>query len=349
LLVKSAFPPLVGASSAHDKTNPPDPREPSSLFHPPRAASPPGRFRKVLWLPVGIVAAIVVISCANYQHFRELPATTLGSTYVGMDECTQCHEEIFENFRATSHGHMRGDKGESCEACHGPGSQHVEAGEDFIVMPNDANCLACHGGSHKTARGPRHTDRKVVMDWQFSDHKMAGVKCIDCHNPHSTTHKALRAKPEFQVQNIDPASALCLSCHQDILGRISMPYHHPIREGAMGCTDCHNPHGSQKRQLLAKNETCTKCHQAQQGLFAREHQPVAEDCSICHDPHGSPVPKMTRVGQPMLCLQCHSLTHNRHNAVALAGGGKISPAALRDCTACHGAIHGSDIDAYFRH
>jgi DmsE family decaheme c-type cytochrome len=297
-----------------------------------------------MWLALGAVLATVVISCTTFEFSREAPATTPGATYVGMKECSACHEEdVMKDQKAQVHGRLRGDTGESCEICHGPANKHVEAGEGFIVMPNDANCLTCHNGSHPLAT----SDRKVLMDWFFAGHKTAGVKCIDCHQIHGTAPKALRLKPEFQVQNIDAKSGLCLSCHQEVLGRLSMPFHHPIREGAMSCTDCHNPHSNQSRQLLAKNETCTKCHQAQQGLFVREHQPVAEDCTICHEPHGSPMPKMVKIGQPMLCLQCHSLTRNRHNLVS--GVGNPSPAALRDCTACHGSIHGSDIDAYFRH
>jgi DmsE family decaheme c-type cytochrome len=311
--------------------------------------------KRRLLLAGSLILATVVISCTTYQFAREQPATTPGATYVGMDSCTVCHDDITTPYKTTAHGRLRGDRGESCEACHGPGSIHVEEGEGSIVMPNDASCLACHAGTHAGIHPGtdrlRNTDRKVLMDWNFAGHKAAGVKCIDCHDPHSANHKALRLTPEFQVQNIDSTSALCLSCHQEILGRLSMPFHHPIREGAMSCTDCHNPHSNQSRQLLAKNETCAKCHQAQQGPFAREHQPVVEDCTICHDPHGSPVPKMARIGQPMLCLQCHALTHNRHNAVASTDlrGTAISPAALRDCAACHGSIHGSDIDGYFRH
>jgi DmsE family decaheme c-type cytochrome len=297
-----------------------------------------------IWVALGGSFAVVVIACATFEFSREEPATTPGAEYVGMEECLTCHDEdLMKDQRAQVHLRLPGDTGESCEVCHGPGSIHADEEEGFIASPNDANCLTCHRGSHPLAG----TDRKVVMDWFFAGHKTAGVKCIDCHEIHGTNPTALHAKPEFQVQNIDAGSALCVSCHQEVLGRISMPYRHPLREGAMSCTDCHNPHSNQSRQLLAKNETCVKCHQAQQGLFAREHQPVAEDCTLCHDPHGSPVPNMASVGQPMLCLQCHSLTLNRHNLVS--GVGNPSPAALRDCTACHGSIHGSDIDAYFRH
>lgn len=324
------------------RTNPIETRAAASP--PPEEERRPAKrcLKKSLLLGGGVMVATALISCTTFQLAREQPATVPGAEYVGMEDCTLCHEEVMANYKATAHGHLRGDvKGESCEACHGPGSKHVEAGEGSIVMPNAANCLECHSGNHHL----KNTDQKVLMDWNFAGHRMAGLNCTDCHNPHLTTYKALRIKPEFQVQNIDAKSALCLSCHQEVLGRLSMPYHHPIREGAMSCTDCHNPHSSQSRQLLAKNETCAKCHQAQQGPFSREHPPVAEDCTICHEPHGSPVSRMARVGEPMLCLQCHSLTQNRHNNVA----GQISPAALRDCTACHGSIHGSDMDGYFRH
>jgi DmsE family decaheme c-type cytochrome len=307
------------------------------------------RGKSLLWICVAGLIALVVISCSSYNTYREAPAGTPGAKYIGMNACTECHEDLVEEFKFTSHGHMRGDISRSCEACHGPGSIHAEEGEHSIVMPNDANCLACHGrnphGGANASSGSYASNKRALIDWKFASHKRAGVKCIDCHSSHSTDRLGLKTDKTFQIQHTDAASALCLSCHQDILARISMPYHHPIREGAMSCLSCHDPHGNMSRQLLSKNETCFKCHQAQQGPFSREHQPVVEDCTICHDPHGSPVPKMTRVGQPMLCLQCHPLTMNRHQTM----GTIVSPAALRDCTACHGAIHGSDIEPYFRH
>jgi DmsE family decaheme c-type cytochrome len=286
-----------------------------------------------------------VISCTTYNYVRERPATTPGAHYVGVASCAQCHDglidDIMQPFAFTAHGSLLAKNEHACESCHGPGSIHVEEGEGSIVLPNDASCLECHIGHDKH----KHTARKSLMDWNFAEHKRAGVKCIDCHDPHSPGAKGIRSRPEFQFQHTDATSSLCLSCHQEIAGRISMPYHHMIREGAMSCTSCHNPHSNMSRSLLVRNETCVKCHQAQQGPFAREHQPVVEGCTTCHDPHGSPVPKMVKIAQPMLCLQCHPLTMNRHQSF----GTTVSPAALRDCTSCHGAIHGSDIEPYLRH
>jgi DmsE family decaheme c-type cytochrome len=300
----------------------------------------PGKFGM---LSVALLVAIGAVSCATYNLMREEPATTPGASVTGSKSCLECHEDAVKAFDLTTHGPLSRKNAQMCESCHGPASLHIQSGGEtnLIVRPNDASCLVCHmdGGDHA------HGSKKMGMDWQFAEHKRAGVKCIDCHDAHSHAPKGLRGKPELQVQNMDAASSLCLSCHQEVLGRISMPSHHPIREGVMSCTSCHNPHANQSRQLLSKNETCFKCHQAQQGPFAREHQPVVEDCTICHDPHGSPTAKLAKVPQPMLCLQCHPLTMNRHQNV----GQNVSPAALRNCTACHGAIHGSDLEPYFRH
>ncbi|TPW21136.1 MAG: cytochrome C family protein, partial [Elusimicrobia bacterium] len=88
--------------------------------------------------------------------------------------------------------------------------------------------------------------------------------------------------------------------------------------------------------------------QSVRGPHVMEHPPVVEDCATCHTPHGSPNRKLLTVAQPALCLQCHSLADNRHAAVAAAGG-RVSGAVLRNCTACHGGIHGSAFDQHLRY
>jgi DmsE family decaheme c-type cytochrome len=296
------------------------------------------------WWFAGGAWCLLGLACTaiDSRTLNLTPAGIPGATRTGNASCVECHEDQTKAFVHTVHGQMRGDTVHSCEACHGPASKHIATGGEAIVMPNDASCIACHASSHGASKV---AGAKTLGTWMYSSHASAGVKCIDCHSGHSTAAKQVRQNSMFRVQNIDDTSAMCMSCHQEMYARISMPYHHPIREGAMGCTSCHDPHGNPARQLLSQNESCVKCHQAQQGPFSHEHQPVVENCSSCHDPHGSPNPKMTRMAQPMLCTQCHSLTLNRHRNIL----NNISPAALRDCTACHGVVHGSDIDAYMRH
>lgn len=295
--------------------------------------------KRIGWVAVS-AWCIFGLACTTMEHrfAQPAPAAVPGATLVGNASCSQCHEETVTAFALNPHARMRGDSNHSCESCHGPASKHLKSDGEAIAMPNDASCLQCHD-SHG-AKGAKKTG-----GWGYSSHAMVGVGCTDCHSGHGHTPKLLKEANQFRVQNMDATSAMCSSCHQDAFARTAMPHHHPIREGAMGCTSCHDPHGNSQRQLLAQNESCVKCHQAQQGPFSHEHQPVVENCTTCHNPHGSPFPKMASQAQPMLCLQCHSLTLNRHNNIL----GKVSPAALRDCTSCHGVIHGSDMDAYMRH
>lgn len=134
---------------------------------------------------------------------------------------------------------------------------------------------------------------------------------------------------------------ICYNCHktQQVKGR--MPYHHPIVENKMSCSDCHNPHGGPKNLLREEsiNQTCFKCHAEKEGPFTFEHPPVTEDCTNCHDPHGSIQRRMLVQSEPFVCLKCHAGPHSRNSSLASA---RDFATYYSQCTACHAAIHGSD-------
>jgi DmsE family decaheme c-type cytochrome len=141
-----------------------------------------------------------------------------------------------------------------------------------------------------------------------------------------------------------------------------MPSHHPIKEGRMTCTDCHDPHGRDDQFALSgePRDACFSCHAEKQGPFIFEHAPVNEDCGICHDPHGTVADNLLVQTEPTLCLSCHPA----HFHTQLAGytgtfdGGWLHPerggesavdgfksAMMTKCTQCHNVIHGSDLEA----
>jgi DmsE family decaheme c-type cytochrome len=134
-----------------------------------------------------------------------------------------------------------------------------------------------------------------------------------------------------------------------VLARFNMRSHHPVKEGALSCTDCHDQHGGKQISLASKTAECTQCHQAVRGPHMFEHAPAAEDCTTCHNPHGSPNRKMLTLAEPMLCLQCHSVAGTRHGQTGGNTNGQvISATALRNCSSCHNAPHGSGIDQHLR-
>lgn len=290
-----------------------------------------------------------------------------GATPVGQAACAECHEDTAKQMAGNVHGRLAdfelmGGTG-GCEACHGGGSLHVGSGDpgkilkfgELLPEESAAVCAKCHSGGK-------------LMEWTHGEHALADVACGDCHSLHGGEKFALKQQePE-----------LCYGCHQEQMAKANFPSHHPIKEGKMVCSDCHNPHGELQTEELAR-DLCLECHARYQGPFVFEHAPVEEDCSICHDPHGSVADNLLLQNEPFLCLQCHEshfhtmriganpaatpLTGLAFDANQLNGGTPAgTPTAANGipftnshgtegwkmafgtkCTVCHSVVHGSDL------
>jgi DmsE family decaheme c-type cytochrome len=175
--------------------------------------------------------------------------------------------------------------------------------------------------------------------WDGSTHESRGVACTNCHTVHA-------AKLTQQ--------ATCAQCHKQIRAQIQKMSRHPIQEGKVQCTDCHNPHGTVTDKLISANsvnEKCYTCHAEKRGPFLWEHAPaVTESCLTCHTPHGSSHDKLLVAKRPYLCQTCHS--NSRHPGTLYGRStttqGQSVYSALsnrifyRSCSNCHSQIHGSN-------
>ncbi len=290
---------------------------------------------------------------ATPLHAGEVPDTY---SEQGADTCLGCHDEeadtatfstaaIFRTphaRRGDGHGPF-GPGGLQCEACHGPGAQHASKGSDkkhtinshkpgSLLPPAQRNepCLACHRSD--TRRG----------GWHAAAHDRAGLACADCHRLHAARDAVLGRHTQPEV---------CYACHKQQRADFQKASAHPVRQGQMACSDCHNPHGaavgnaSLVRPTL--NQTCFVCHADKRGPLLWEHAPVAEDCSLCHNPHGSVRPALLDKSPPLLCQQCHSqaahpsVTRTPDGLPGAGGGGAIFLVA-GSCTNCHSQVHGSN-------
>lgn len=294
-------------------------------------------------------------------------AKPVDDNYVGSDTCKDCHEDQFKAYSHTSHsqlatiGSWKG-KVTGCESCHGPGKNHIAEGDAAKIIsfknksPKETaeTCLACHAGKEE------HNNFRRGEHWRND------VGCTDCHSPHMvatdknlpgsiTRVTAVNAeKPGVSTIKMLKVSdpQLCLGCHSEVKSAFSMPFHHKVMEGAMRCSDCHNPHGGfelkQTRLATGGDATCIKCHADKQGPFTYEHAPVkTEGCVACHTPHGSANPRLLRFSAVnQLCLTCHSVAHDV-GAIEPGGPQHNQNAQYANCTACHVKIHGSHSSPVF--
>ncbi len=201
-------------------------------------------------------------------------APIAGAGYAGAERCQTCHNAESGQFNKTHHAAIKPVQKDSvtgCEMCHGPGKAHADAqeasqGDDaktaaanklifsFKANPkqNAEHCLVCHQSSR---------DQK---DFTHSTHIQHGVDCSSCHSMHlveaGRNPKAERlgtAQGNFfnvpklpeesrwlhNSQLIKPQPELCYQCHGNIEAQFALPTHHRVPEGAMNCSDCHNPTG----------------------------------------------------------------------------------------------------------
>jgi len=326
---------------------------------------------KAILICAFIALPIVWFSASSSSHPEQASQAKLATykpeDYVGSETCKDCHEDQFKAFSHTSHAQLIKigswkNKITGCESCHGPGKAHIEEGDPkkIISFKNKSSkeisetCLGCHSGKEE------HNNFRRGEHWRND------IGCTDCHSTHSQPggrqlaasnvfiSKANTQKPGISdlrlLKNSEPQ--LCLSCHGETKHQFNLPFHHKVLEGAMKCSDCHNPHGGfelkQTRLATGADAACIKCHADKQGPFVYEHAPVkTEGCIACHTPHGSSNPRLlitSRVAQ--LCLTCHSTAHGV-GADEPAGPQHNQNAQYANCTNCHVKIHGSRTSPVF--
>ena len=199
--------------------------------------------------------------------------------YVGSDTCADCHVDQWEKFEGTIHDSVLSYMADEpagvggCEACHGPGSTHVDlAGyedpgflEAIVGQPDPSSCTTCHVETLAQFSLP---ERHNVIE--------GFMVCSDCHDPHGSFNA--RFVTEAGNQN-------CYECHADKEGPWVFP--HAAQE-VDGCIACHQPHGSVNPHMLPYREiqfTCLGCHT---NTPAFHSLPNFAECTACHTQiHGS--------------------------------------------------------------
>jgi DmsE family decaheme c-type cytochrome len=298
--------------------------------------------------------------------------------------CANCHEEEWKAIDLSAHGAKNDAAGSMCQACHGDASAHLKDptkakptnvfGKGHTADERTAVCMNCHSGNRNLAF------------WTSGKHQLNEITCANCHSIHK--EKLLPAYTglnppdksptinKFTTTFLNNQAEVCWQCHQPIRAANFKPSHHPIIEGKIKCSDCHNPHGAITPAMLKQptiNDQCYSCHADKRGPYVFNHPPVEENCVTCHNPHGSVHARLLNESAPNLCQDCHDGSRHPGTIYGAAGAFNCQPGdtsgstvsgvfypscppsrtgqpnpgvnnrlVTRACNNCHTAIHGSN-------
>lgn len=192
------------------------------------------------------------VSCAechstNLQKKFDVQSNRFATTFTDIDvSCESCHGP------GSLHQEVVANKGIFWDRNHGTGLPNLKTESN---LPQVETCAPCHSRRTTVVEGFTagcrfdefyavqtiqepiyHADGQIrdedYVYGSFLQSKMyhKGIRCTDCHDPHST-----RLKYE--------GNQVCTSCHQHSAGKydsISHHFHQPGTEGAL-CINCHMP------------------------------------------------------------------------------------------------------------
>ena len=280
-----------------------------------------GRLPRSAWWRTGLAAAVA-----------------LGVTLpvAAGNPCAECHEDQIATFQLTLHRGVAAESDRLCVVCHGDGALHMESGEgadirgpealaDWSVTDQESACLSCHEADFPAADEVQHRGL---------------VSCWTCHSKtalHNAPNDAAPAADETRAQ-----WELCTSCHTDTRAEFRLQYRHPVEEGLVACSDCHDIHGQNPQSALERQQfraACITCHQEQRGPYLFEHLAMEEGCVSCHRPHGSWNRALLTTTGNGTCMTCH-LQSNFPGVGPTPHDFKLNGGAR--CWDCHSEVHGSN-------
>ncbi len=199
----------------------------------------------------------------------------------------------------------------SCEACHGPGEEHVE----FMNSPEAQNA------SIERIREDVNLAANVSQNSQINT-------CAPCHSLRQTLTDEYIHGEEF-LNHFDPMLPHPGNYFADgqIRGEVYVYgsfLQSKMHANGVKCTDCHNPHTLELKEPLTDNKLCMSCHVPEYNSpehHFHEMNTEASQCVNCHmtgrtymgidfrRDHSFRVPRpdqSAQFGTPNACNDCHT-------------------------------------------
>jgi tetratricopeptide (TPR) repeat protein len=246
--------------------------------------------------------------------------------------CAECHStNLQRNYDASSRSYATSwsEIDVSCEACHGPGSRHVdwarernesrgdEAGDKGLALRLDER----HGVSWSIDE----TSGRPVRSHPRTSHREIDT-CARCHSRRGQTwDEYLPGRPigdTHRVALLDSGLYFPDGQIRDEVYEYGSFLQSRMHQAGVTCSDCHEPHSQKLR--APGGEVCLTCHQAPKYTSTAHHHHKPEspgsECLACHMPgrdymgidnrrdHSLRIPRpdlADAMGAPDACTSCH--------------------------------------------
>jgi len=183
-----------------------------------------------------------------------------------------------------------------------------------------------------------------ILQYTFLHTPVKEGDCLQCHQKQADADKH-PPEQEKKCTVRDEGEALCLRCHDSFAGQFE---HGPAASGA--CTACHNPHGSNEKNLLHAplQDLCLGCHEELADSISKAvfiHSAISDlDCSACHLPHSSGFAYLLKGETSESCFECHRNIEDKFRRSLH----KHDPLYLgNQCANCH-LVHYSNYSALLK-
>jgi predicted CXXCH cytochrome family protein len=314
----------------------------------------------ISWI-AGLSLTLFLISNVAYAASQD------GATYVGSDNCQECHQRIYKTWKQTLHSQMVKDVKKNPNAIIGDfesksdvrtfgkegilytiGNQwkqrYIKAqGDELYILPAQYNL--------ETGRWkPYHPDdwdkrpwlkkcgncHVTGLNYEKRSFVEPGVGCEACHGPGS---KHIQAKNPLDVPRTitNPANLavglqvqVCGQCHTR--GKDPSGVHgYPVGfKPGMSLLNKYNPidPGSDKKHFWPNGHSKAH-HQQYLDWQTSQHAKEGVNCVSCHTVHdtGAATRYQTRLPGDKLCLSCHTPTANPTRSHSLHD--------MNSCISCH--------------
>jgi predicted CXXCH cytochrome family protein len=264
-------------------------------------------------------------------------------------QCANCHStDLKKNYDLTGNSYATSwsDLDLACEACHGPGSQHVAWAKAYATgaaypSGTDSSRMGLTNWLKPTDTG--HWEMNPLTGIARRTEKLVSNELETCAACHSR-RKVIDNNPAAREPYLDAYLPALLEpglYHAD--GQIDVEVYEygsflqsRMHAAGVTCSNCHDPHSAKLR--AEGNALCAQCHLPEKFDVAAHHHhqqgSTGAQCVNCHMPtknymvvdvrrdHSIRVPRpdlSVSLGTPNACAQCHADRSAQWAADTVAG------------------------------